>query len=168
MELALKDLLRTKIPLLVIGLTTTKRTMRNQRYNVRRTLSLSVRLSYSWRVRTSRKLREVWSQSKFLLQYHTTETFCQYTTSHPDIHLSYSKQCFNLMLLVRIITSNNIALLAVQSSAVTFLHNAISFIDTSNNAWYNQVHWLIGTPYLSMIASNVGKKSIFSNLSNQN
>ena len=32
-----------------------------------------------------------------------------------------------------------IALLAVQSSAQTFIHNAILFIDTFNNAWYNQV-----------------------------
>ena len=29
---------------------------------------------------------------------------------------------------------------AVQSSAQTFIHNAILFIDTSNKAWYNQVH----------------------------
>ena len=28
------------------------------------------------------------------------------------------------------------------------------FIDTSNNAWYSQVHWLIMTPFLSTIASN--------------
>ena len=28
----------------------------------------------------------------------------------------------------------------VQSSAQTFIHNAIFFIDTSNNAWYNQAH----------------------------
>ena len=44
-----------------------------------------------------------------------------------------------------------IALSTVQSS---FIHNAILFIDTSNNAWYNQSHWLIGTPYLLIIASN--------------
>ena len=48
-----------------------------------------------------------------------------------------------------------IALSAAQSSAQTFIHNAIMFIDTSNNAWYNKTHWLIGTPYLSIIASNV-------------
>ena len=46
-----------------------------------------------------------------------------------------------------------VALSAVQSSTQTFIHNAILSIDTSNN-WYNQVHWLIGTPYLSIIASN--------------
>ena len=33
------------------------------------------------------------------------------------------------------------------------VHNAIMFIDTSNNAWYNQVHWLFGMPYLSIIAT---------------
>ena len=42
---------------------------------------------------------------------------------------------------------------AVQSFAQTFIHNAILFIDTSNNAWHNQAHWLIGTPYLSTIGS---------------
>ena len=47
-----------------------------------------------------------------------------------------------------------IALSAVQSSARTFIHNAILFIDISDNAWYNQVHWLLGTPYLSKITSN--------------
>ena len=47
-----------------------------------------------------------------------------------------------------------IALSFVQSSAQTIIHSAIVFIDTSDNAWYNQVHWLIGTPYLSIIASN--------------
>ena len=47
-----------------------------------------------------------------------------------------------------------IALSTVQSSAQTFIHNAVLFIDTSNNAWYNQPHWLIWTPYLSIIASN--------------
>ena len=35
------------------------------------------------------------------------------------------------------------------------MHNVIVLIDTSNNAWYSQVHWLIVTPYLSTIASNV-------------
>ena len=48
-----------------------------------------------------------------------------------------------------------IALSALQSPAQTFSHNAIMFIDTSNNAWYNRVHWLIGTLYLSIKASNV-------------
>ena len=33
-------------------------------------------------------------------------------------------------------------------------HNAILSIDTSNNAWYKQAHWLIGTKYLAIIASN--------------
>ena len=47
-----------------------------------------------------------------------------------------------------------IALLAVQSSAQTCLHSAILVIDTSNNASYNQVHWLVRTPYLSIKASN--------------
>ena len=43
---------------------------------------------------------------------------------------------------------------AVQSCALTFIHNAILFVDTSNNARLNHAHWLIGTPYLSTIASN--------------
>ena len=45
---------------------------------------------------------------------------------------------------------------AVQSSVQTFTHNTILFIDKSNNAWQSQAHWLIGTPYLSTIASNDG------------
>ena len=32
--------------------------------------------------------------------------------------------------------------------------NTILIIDTSDNVWYNQVHWLIRMPYLSIIASN--------------
>ena len=47
-----------------------------------------------------------------------------------------------------------IALLTVQSSAQTRIHNVILFIGTSNNASHNQVHWLVGTPYLSIKASN--------------
>ena len=42
----------------------------------------------------------------------------------------------------------------VQSSARTFIHNVILFIDTSNNASYSQFQWLFVTPYLSTIASN--------------
>ena len=48
-----------------------------------------------------------------------------------------------------------IGLLAVQSSAQTHIHCAIVVIDTSNNASYNQVHWLVGTTYLAIKASNV-------------
>ena len=47
-----------------------------------------------------------------------------------------------------------IALSAVHSSAQTHIHSAILVIDTSNNASYNQVHWLVRTPYLSIKASN--------------
>ena len=47
-----------------------------------------------------------------------------------------------------------IALSAAQSSGETCIHSAILVIDTSNNASYNQVHWLVGTPYLSIKASN--------------
>ena len=47
-----------------------------------------------------------------------------------------------------------IAILAAQSSAQTFIHSAILFIDTSNNAWYSQTHWLIRMPQLPIIASN--------------
>ena len=48
-----------------------------------------------------------------------------------------------------------IALSAAQSSAQTHIHSATLVIDTSNNASYNQVHWLVRTPYLSIKASNV-------------
>ena len=34
------------------------------------------------------------------------------------------------------------------------VHNAIMLTDTSDNALYNQVHWVIRTPYLSIEASN--------------
>ena len=47
-----------------------------------------------------------------------------------------------------------IALSAAQSSAQTCIHSAILVIDTSNNASYNQVHWLARTPFLSIKASN--------------
>ena len=47
-----------------------------------------------------------------------------------------------------------IALSAAQSSAQTPIHSAILVIDTANNASYNQVHWLVRTPYLSIKASN--------------
>ena len=36
------------------------------------------------------------------------------------------------------------------------IHNAILFIDTSNEASYNQVDWLVIMPYLSIKASNGG------------
>ena len=47
-----------------------------------------------------------------------------------------------------------IALSVAQSSAQTRIHSAILVIDTSNNASYNQVHWLVRTSYLSIKASN--------------
>ena len=43
---------------------------------------------------------------------------------------------------------------AAQSSAQTHIHSAIVVIDTSNNVWHSQVHWLVGTPYLAVKASN--------------
>ena len=43
--------------------------------------------------------------------------------------------------------------------ALTFIHNVILYIDTSDNASYNQFHSLIGMPYLSVIASNVSTGS---------
>ena len=46
------------------------------------------------------------------------------------------------------------ALLPAQSSAQTRIQNVLLFIDTSNNASYNQVNLLIGKPYLSIKASN--------------
>ena len=48
-----------------------------------------------------------------------------------------------------------IALSTAQSSAQTRIHSAVLVIDTSNNASYDQVHWLVRTPYLSIKASNV-------------
>ena len=50
--------------------------------------------------------------------------------------------------------------LTVQSSAQTFIHNAIVFIDTPNNALYNQAHWFFGTPYLSMTTVSLCEKII--------
>ena len=50
-----------------------------------------------------------------------------------------------------------IALLAAQSSTQTFIHDVFLFLDTCGNAWYNQIHCLIGRPYLSVIASNVSQ-----------
>ena len=47
-----------------------------------------------------------------------------------------------------------IGLSAAQSSTQTCIHSAILVIDTSNNASYNHVHWSVGTPYLSIKASN--------------
>ena len=47
-----------------------------------------------------------------------------------------------------------IAFSAAQSSTQTRIHRAILVIDTSNNASYNQVHWLVRTPYMSIKASN--------------
>ena len=47
-----------------------------------------------------------------------------------------------------------IALSVVHSPTLTRIQNAILFIDTSNNAWYNNVHLLMGTPCLTIIASN--------------
>ena len=49
---------------------------------------------------------------------------------------------------------------AVQLSAQTFIRSAILFINTSNNAWHNQAHWLIGMPYLSTISSFVMEFSL--------
>ena len=40
------------------------------------------------------------------------------------------------------------------------IHNAIILIDTCDNAWYNQVHWLIRTPYLSIKVSNGFEKPL--------
>ena len=50
-----------------------------------------------------------------------------------------------------------IALSADQSSAQTCIHIAILFIDPSHKAFYDQVRWLIGTPYLLIIARIVNK-----------
>ena len=47
-----------------------------------------------------------------------------------------------------------IALSAALSSAQTRIYSAILVIDDSDNASYNQVHWLVRTPYLSIKASN--------------
>ena len=44
------------------------------------------------------------------------------------------------------------------------IHSAIIVIDTSNNALYSQVHWLVRTPYLAVKASNVSSTEIPPNL----
>ena len=43
---------------------------------------------------------------------------------------------------------------AAQSSAQTHIDSAIVAIDTSNNSWHSQVHWLVGMPYLAIKASD--------------
>ena len=53
-----------------------------------------------------------------------------------------------------------IALSPVQTQ--TFIHNVILFIDMPSNAWCDQTHWLIRTPYLSIIASNASINFFFS------
>ena len=55
---------------------------------------------------------------------------------------------------------------AAQSSAQTHIHSAIVVIDTSNNAWHSQVHWLFGTPHLAVKASNDGATSSRRNIAN--
>ena len=47
-----------------------------------------------------------------------------------------------------------ITLSSGQSFAQTHIHSVILVIDISNNTSYNQVHWLVGTPYLSIKATN--------------
>ena len=65
------------------------------------------------------------------------------------------KMCFSCMYIYMRGSLAMIAFSAVQSFAQTFIHNAILFIDTSNNDLYNQTHWLIGTLYLWIIAINI-------------
>ena len=48
-----------------------------------------------------------------------------------------------------------IALSVAQSFVQTHIHNSILVIDSSNNALYDHVHWLIGLSYLSIKATNV-------------
>ena len=60
--------------------------------------------------------------------------------------------CHSVVLFVTLLAF--IALSTAQSSAQTRINSAILVIDTSNNASYNQVHWLVRTPYLSINASN--------------
>ena len=48
-----------------------------------------------------------------------------------------------------------IALLVVQSPTLTRVHIAIWLIETSNNAWHSNAHFLMGMPCLTIIASNV-------------
>ena len=62
------------------------------------------------------------------------------------------------------LTKEIVDISAAQWSAQTFIHNAIMFIDTSNNAWHNQAHWLTGTPYLSTVSSNDIKYLYLTNL----
>ena len=48
--------------------------------------------------------------------------------------------------IIRNITSNDRSFHCPIISTDIYIHNAILFIDTSNNAWYNQAHWLVGAP----------------------
>ena len=68
----------------------------------------------------------------------------------PGIRYNVRKRCLDVISLLAIADIS-----AVKSSARTHIHSAILVIDTSNNAWYSQVNWLIVMPYLSMISSNV-------------
>ena len=45
--------------------------------------------------------------------------------------------------------------MAALSFAQILSHNAILFINTSTMAWHNKGHWLVGRPYLPIMASNV-------------
>ena len=93
----------------------------------------------------------------------------QISTAHGKFQLS-SLSFLNFILFSKSIIMKNqnlqpllalIALSTVHSCAQIFSHNAILFIDTSDNVWYKQVHW----PYLSIIASNVtNTKSVKTNI----
>ena len=74
---------------------------------------------------------------------------------HTRLYMVTIRRCVwnKTFLLISIITSNGRPP-AVPSSSQALIHHAILFIDTSDNASYNQLHWLIGMSYLSIIASS--------------
>ena len=63
-----------------------------------------------------------------------------------EIKLSVSQNLWTLLAMI--------ALLVVQPSTLIRIHNAILFLDTSNNAWHNTGHLVTGTPCLTIIANN--------------
>ena len=67
----------------------------------------------------------------------------------PSTNIKRDQQLGSVTILLAMIASST-----VQSSTQTFIYNDILFTDTSNNARHNQVHWPIGMPNLSIIASN--------------
>ena len=56
--------------------------------------------------------------------------------------------CVDYLLMTRLLNAATllamIARPAVQSSTQAFIHSDILFFDTSDNAWHDEAHWIIG------------------------